>query len=120
MTPLRQQRSAALHRSGKGERTQPSSVRAVRLLSQFYDTSPDVISAPDLQDSFLYRKHVDRLATTMVSLPLTQNGHAEASQRLHALRQGLLPCPPSPRAWAPWLKHPWSAFPLCRSRPNRL
>ena len=62
MTPLRQQMIAALQRSGKGERTQQAYVREVRLLSQFYGTSPDLISEPELQAYFLHRKNVDGLA----------------------------------------------------------
>jgi integrase/recombinase XerD len=62
VTPLRKQLVAALQLSGKGERTQQSYVREVRLLAQFYDTSPDLISAQQLQDYFLHRKNVDRLA----------------------------------------------------------
>src|SRR6266704_5677904 len=62
MTPLRQQMIAALHLSGKGERTQEASVREVRLLAQFYHTSPDRISEQELQDYFLHRKNVDGLA----------------------------------------------------------
>ena len=53
---------AALPLSGKGERTQQSSVREVRLLSQFYRKSPDRISEPELQRYFLHRKNVDGLA----------------------------------------------------------
>jgi len=53
---------AALHLSGKGERTQDSSVREVRLLAQFSHTSPDRISEQALQRSFLHRKNVDGLA----------------------------------------------------------
>ena len=62
MTPLRQHMIAALQLSGKGERTQEASVREVRLLAQFYHTSPDLISAQELQHSFLHRKTVDGLA----------------------------------------------------------
>jgi integrase/recombinase XerD len=62
MTPLRQQMIAALQLSGKGERTQQAYVREVRLLSQFYGKSPDVISEPELQASFLHRKNIDGLA----------------------------------------------------------
>ena len=62
MTPLRQQMIAALQLSGKGERTQQAYVREVRLLSQFYGKSPDLISEPELQAYFLHRKNVDRLA----------------------------------------------------------
>ena len=62
MSPLRQQMIAALQLSGKGERTQESYVREVRLLAQFYHTSPDRISEPELQRYFLHRKNVDGLA----------------------------------------------------------
>jgi len=62
MTRLRQQMIAALQLSGKGERTQEASVREVRLLAQFYGTSPHLISEQELQDSFLHRKNVDGLA----------------------------------------------------------
>src|SRR3989454_1918878 len=62
MTPLRQQMIAALQLSGKGERTQESSVREVRLLAQFYGKSPNLISEQELQAYFLHRKNVDGLA----------------------------------------------------------
>src|SRR4029453_1008571 len=62
MTPLRQHMIAALQLSGKGERTQQSYVREVRLLAQFYHKSPDRITEPELQRYFLHRKNVDGLA----------------------------------------------------------
>ncbi len=62
MTPLRQQMMAALQLSGKGERTQEAYVREVRLLAQFYDKSPALISEQELQTYFLHRKNDDRLA----------------------------------------------------------
>jgi integrase/recombinase XerD len=62
MTPLRQQMIAALQLSGKGERTQEAYVREVRLLSQFFGKSPNLISEPELQHYFLHRKNVDHLA----------------------------------------------------------
>ena len=62
MTRLRQQMLAALQLSGKGERTQDSYVREVRLLAQFYHKSPDHISAQELQHYVLHRKNVDGLA----------------------------------------------------------
>jgi integrase/recombinase XerD len=68
MTPLRQHMLAALQLSGKGERTQASSVREVRLLAQFYHTSPDRISAQELQRYFLHRKNVDGLAPASMRL----------------------------------------------------
>src|SRR6266540_6044272 len=62
MTPLRQQMIAALELSGKGERTQQSYVREVRLLAHFYHKSPDRITEQELQHYFLHRKNVDGLA----------------------------------------------------------
>ena len=62
MTPLRQHMIAALQLSGKGERTQQSYVREVRLLAQFYGKSPDRISEEELRTYFLHRKNVDGLA----------------------------------------------------------
>ena len=62
MTPLRQHMSAALQLSGKGERPQHAYVREVHLLAQFYGTSPHLLSAQELQPSFLHRKNVDGLA----------------------------------------------------------
>ena len=62
MTPLRQHMIAALQLRGKGPRTQEASVRAVRLLAQFYGQSPHLLSEQELQHSFLHRTHVDGLA----------------------------------------------------------
>jgi hypothetical protein len=66
MTPLRQHMSAALQRSGTSARTQPSSVREVRLLAQFSGTSPHLSSASELQQDILHRKNVDHLALSSV------------------------------------------------------
>ena len=68
MTPLRQQLIAALQRSGKSERPQQTSVRAVRLLAQGYHTSPDLISAQHLQHSLRHRKNVDGLSPSSMRL----------------------------------------------------
>jgi integrase/recombinase XerD len=62
MSLLRQHMIAALHLSGKSERTQASYVREVRLLAQFYRTSPDRIAEQERQRYFLHRKNVDGLA----------------------------------------------------------
>ena len=68
MTHLRQHMIAALQLSGKGERTQETSVRAVRLLAKFYGKAPDVISEQALQTSFLHRTNVDGLAPASMRL----------------------------------------------------
>ena len=62
MTPLRRQMIAALQLSGKGERTQQSYVREVRLRAQFYGKAPPLLSEQQLQYYFLHRKNVDGLA----------------------------------------------------------
>jgi integrase/recombinase XerD len=68
MTPLRQQMLAALQLSGKAERTQQAYVRAVHLLSQFYDKSPNFISEKELQHYLLHRQSVDGLAPASMRL----------------------------------------------------
>src|SRR5215470_2853996 len=68
MTPLRQHMIAALQLSGKGERTQESYIREVRLLAQFYHKAPNRISKQELQRYFLHRKNVDDLAPTSMRI----------------------------------------------------
>jgi site-specific recombinase XerD len=48
-----------LQLNGKGERTQQAYTRSVRMLSQFYNKPPDLISEPELQEYFLQRKNVN-------------------------------------------------------------
>jgi site-specific recombinase XerD len=48
-----------LQLNGKGERTQQAYTRSVRMLSQFYDKPPDLLSEQELQDYFLQRKNVN-------------------------------------------------------------
>jgi len=50
----------ALQLNGKGERTQQSYTRAVRMLAEFYDKTPDRISEEELQEYFLQRKKVNK------------------------------------------------------------
>jgi site-specific recombinase XerD len=59
---------AALHLSGKSERTQESYIREVHLLAQFSHKSPDRISEQELQRYFLHRKNVDNLAPASMRL----------------------------------------------------
>jgi site-specific recombinase XerD len=53
---------ATLQLNGKGEPTQKAYTRAVRMLCEFYDKTPDLISEPELQEYFLHRKNVNRWA----------------------------------------------------------
>jgi integrase/recombinase XerD len=48
-----------LQLNGKGERTQQAYTRAVRMLSQFYGKTPDLVSEQELRDYFLQRKNVN-------------------------------------------------------------
>jgi len=50
----------ALQLNGKGERTQQSYTRAVRMLTEFYGKTPDLINEEELQEYFLHRKNVDK------------------------------------------------------------
>jgi integrase/recombinase XerD len=43
----------------KGERTQQAYTRSVRMLSEFYGKTPDLLSEQELQDYFLHRKNVN-------------------------------------------------------------
>jgi len=83
MTPLRQHMMAALQRRGKGERTQESSVREVRLLAQFSHKAPDRLSEQELQRSFLHRKNIDGLAPA--SMRICSSGMRFFSQ--HVLKR---------------------------------
>jgi hypothetical protein len=61
-----------------------------------------------------------QLETTMVSLHLAHTGQDEASERLNALRHGLLPCSPSVRSSSPVRPSPWRTLPTsppCTARP---
>ena len=49
-----------LQLNGKGERTQQAYTRSVRMLSEFYSKTPDLVSEPELQEYFLHRKNVNR------------------------------------------------------------
>ena len=80
MTPLRQHMIAALQRSGQGERTQESSVRAVRLRAQCSHNAPNHIAAQALQHAFLHRTNVDALAPA--SMRLCSSGMRFCSQHV--------------------------------------
>ena len=41
---------AILQLNGKGEPTQKAYTRAVRMLSEFYEKTPDLVSEPELQE----------------------------------------------------------------------
>jgi len=50
----------ALQLAGMSERTQQAYCRSVRMLVEFYNKTPDMISEQQLQDYFLHRKNVDK------------------------------------------------------------
>jgi len=51
------QRGRPFPLNGKRERTQQAYARSVRMLTQFYRKSPDLITEQELQDYFLHRKN---------------------------------------------------------------
>jgi len=59
MTDWYQKSINTLALNGKGERTQEAYTRALRMLVEFYDKSPELISEGELEDYFLRRKNVD-------------------------------------------------------------
>jgi len=48
-----------LQLNGKGERTQQACARSVRMLSEFYGKTPDLLTEQELQEYFLQRKNVN-------------------------------------------------------------
>jgi site-specific recombinase XerD len=48
-----------LQLNGKGELTQQAYARSVRMLCEFYDKTPDLISEAELREYFLHRKNVN-------------------------------------------------------------
>ena len=59
MTDWYQKAIDALQLNGLGERTQEAYVRALRMLCELYDTTPDLITEEQLRQYFLQRKNVD-------------------------------------------------------------
>jgi len=68
MSPLRTQIITALQLNGKGERTQEAYVREVRMLSQFYKKSPDLVSEEEFQHYFHHRKNDDNLSASSMRI----------------------------------------------------
>src|SRR5262249_43002315 len=63
----------ALQLNGKEERTQQAYTRSVRMLSQFYDKTPDLLSEQELQDYFLHRKNVNHWSPKTMRICPRQN-----------------------------------------------
>ena len=52
----------ALQLNGKSESTQANYLRTVRILTEHYDKTPDLISEEELQEYFLHRRNVSKWA----------------------------------------------------------
>jgi integrase/recombinase XerD len=50
----------ALQLAGMSERTQECYTRAVRLLVEFYEKTPDLVTEPELEDYFLHRRNASK------------------------------------------------------------
>jgi hypothetical protein len=62
MTDWYERTIKALQLNGKGERTQECYARAMRMLSEFYEKTPDLVSEEELQEYFLHKKNVNKWA----------------------------------------------------------
>jgi len=58
MTDWSERMTKTLQLNGKGERTQESYVRTVRMLTEFYHKTPDAVTEDELREYFLHRKNV--------------------------------------------------------------
>lgn len=58
MTDWSERMIKTLQLNGKGERTQESYVRTVRMLTEFYHKTPDAVTEDELREYFLHRKNV--------------------------------------------------------------
>jgi integrase/recombinase XerD len=58
----------ALQLAGMSERTQECYTRAVRLLVDFYQKTPDRISESELEDYFLHRRNVDKWSSATLRI----------------------------------------------------
>ncbi len=54
--------------NGKGERTQKVYARSLRMLAEYYDKTPDLITEEELQEYFLHRKNVDKWAPSTMKI----------------------------------------------------
>jgi site-specific recombinase XerD len=63
-----EQSMRALQLAGMSKSTQDVYTRSVRMLVEFYDKTPDLITEKELQDYFLHRKNVDKWAATTLRI----------------------------------------------------
>ena len=70
MSKLRQRMIEDLQLSGKAERTQEMYVRAVRMLTEHYGKSPDLITEEELRKYFLYLKNVRKYKRSSSTIAL--------------------------------------------------
>lgn len=70
MTVLRQQMIKDLQLRGMADRTQQMYIRAVRMLAQHYQKSPDQITEEELRDYFLYNVNVRKWSRTACTIAI--------------------------------------------------
>ncbi len=63
-----EQTDRALQLAGKGARTWECYVRAVRMLSEFHNKTPDTITEQELQDYFLFRQNTSKWASSTLGI----------------------------------------------------
>ena len=70
MTELRKRMIECLQLRGLSERTQEAYVRALRLLSEHYHKSPDLITEEELRQYFLFLKNVKHYARPTMTIAI--------------------------------------------------
>ena len=70
MTPLRQRMTEDLQLRGLAARTQEAYVGAVKQLAEHYHKSPDLVSAEELRQYFLYLKNEKQVSCSTYSIAL--------------------------------------------------
>ena len=70
-TKWHQKTTKALQVSGKGAGTKAAYIRAMRMLVEFYDKTPDKISEDELQDYFIHRQDTSKWAPSTMRICYT-------------------------------------------------
>ena len=63
-----QQSIRALQLAGMSERTQECYTRVLRLLVDFHQKTPDLITEPELEDYFLHRRNTDKWSAATLGI----------------------------------------------------
>jgi len=68
MTQLRQRMLSDLQLKGMSERSQQIYIRQVRMLAEYYEKSPDLLTIDDIRNYFLHLKNVKNYSRTALKI----------------------------------------------------